>query len=171
MQTGLYLMIAPLTMLFLAPIAGRLSDQIGSRLMCSTGALLEALALAVFSTLTLGSHMWVLAAALFTLGLAAGIFIAPNNKLVMSHAPEDRQGIASGVYKIGLSIGGVFGIAIFPIVIIQTIVTKLGSHDISLEQLRHSPEILQFGFHNMFISGIVIAAAAFVFSFLAKDRE
>ena len=170
MQSGLYLMIAPLAMLFVAPVAGRLSDRIGSRIICSAGALLEALAFTIFACLTLEAHLSLIAVALVILGVAAGIFMAPNNKLVMSHAPEDKQGVASGVYKIGLSIGGVFGIAVFPIVIIQTIIAKSGSQNVNLEQLKHSPEILQLGFHNMFISAVIMSILAFIFSFLARDE-
>ena len=170
MQAGLYLIIAPLTMLFVAPVAGKLSDRIGSRVMCSIGALLEALAFGVFAATTQNASLPFIVAALFIMGLAAGIFMAPNNKLVMSHAPEDKQGVASGVYKISLSIGGVFGIAVFPIVIIQTIIAKTGSQNINLGELKHSPEILQLGFHNMFISAVVMSILAFIFSFLARDE-
>ena len=171
MSAGSLLMIAPLTMLFVAPVAGKLSDSIGSRGICSVGALLEAVSFMVFATVTRDSHILLIAGALFILGVAAGIFMAPNNKLVMSHAPEDKQGVASGVYKISLSVGSVFGIAIFPIVIIQTLIAKVGRQSVNALGLKHSPEVLQAGFHNMFIAAIVIAAFAFIFSILAKDGK
>lgn len=171
MNAGFLLMIAPLTMLFIAPFSGRLSDLIGSRVICSTGALLEAAAFAVFAFVRGDSHISLISAALFILGVAAGIFMAPNNKLVMSCAPEDKQGVASGVYKIGLSVGGVFGMAIFPIVILQTLTAKLGRANVDMAELKNSPNLLQAGFQNMFIAGVVIAVLAFIFSVLAKDRK
>ena len=170
MKSGLYLVIAPLTMLFVAPVAGRLSDHIGSRVICASGAFLEAVAFIIFALLTQSSPFLLIAAALFILGLAAGMFMAPNNKLVMSHAPADRQGVASGVYKIGLSVGGVFGIAVFPVVIIQSIIIKSGISNIGADQIRNSPALLQFGFRNMFILAVIISILAFIFSLLAKDE-
>ncbi|MFA5143621.1 MAG: MFS transporter [Candidatus Omnitrophota bacterium] len=171
MQAGSYLVIAPLAMLIIAPIAGRLSDSIGSRTMCLAGALLEAAAFIVFYGLKKELPMMLIAMALFMVGAAAGIFIAPNNKLVMSHAPEDKQGVASGVYKIFLSIGGVFGIAVFPIVIIQTVIARVGAQGAGKNILEHSPEVVQLGFRNMFLAAAVMAFMAFIFSILAKDKE
>ena len=172
MESGLLLMIAPLTMLFFAPLAGKLSDSIGSRIICSTGALLEAVAFTVFAAVRHDSHILLIASALFILGVAAGIFMAPNNKLVMSHAPEDKQGVASGVYKIGLSVGGVFGMAVFPIVIVQTLVAKVGRQNVNMLKLKDSaPDVIQAGFRNMFLAAVAIAAFAFIFSLLAKDKE
>ncbi|MDD5136149.1 MAG: MFS transporter [Candidatus Omnitrophica bacterium] len=169
MQVGTYLVIAPLTMLFVAPVAGRLSDSIGSRTMCAVGATMEGVAFLILSILTPVSHLSLVAIALVTLGFAAGIFMAPNNKLVMSHAPEDKQGVASGIYKISLSTGGVFGIALFPIVIIRTLIAAMGTSNINMELTKHSPAMLQPGFRNMFISGVVMSALAVIFSVLAKD--
>lgn len=171
MQTGAYLIIAPAVMLCVAPVAGRLSDHIGSRLLCSTGAALEGVAFTMFALMKPDSGIPLFIAALATVGLAAGIFMAPNNKLVMSHAPEDKQGVASGVYKICLSIGGVLGIAIFPVVIIQTIRFLMGGGTLDANLVKHSPEVLYAGFRNMFLSGVGIAIAAFVFSVMAEDRK
>ncbi len=171
MNAGFLLMIAPLTMLFIAPFSGKLSDLIGSRAICSTGALLEAVAFMVFAFVRHDSRISLIAAALFILGVAAGMFMAPNNKLVMSHAPEDKQGVASGVYKIGLSVGGVFGMAVFPIVILQTLIAGAGRANVNMAELKNSPGLLQAGFHNMFIAGVIIAMLAFIFSILAKDEK
>jgi MFS family permease len=171
MQAGIYLIIAPTIMLFVAPVAGRLSDRIGSRVLCSAGAALEGIAFFIFSLMKPDSGMPIFVAALAMVGLAAGLFMAPNNKLVMSHAPDDKQGVASGVYKICLSVGGVLGIAVFPVVIIQTISFMMGGGMVDANLVKHSPEVLHGGFRNMFLFGVCMAIAAFVFSVMADDRK
>jgi MFS family permease len=117
-----------------------------------------------------GASSILVALALGTMGIAAGIFMAPNNKLVLLHAPVDKQGVASGVYKTGLSIGSVIGIAIFPIVIMHTVMKRIAAEHITMEQARHSPEILAAGFHSAFVLAIFISVLALIFSILAKDK-
>lgn len=171
LQAGSILMIAPLVMMFVAPFAGKFSDSLGSRVICCIGALLGAVSFAVFVTVGRDSPIFTIAASLFILGVAAGLFTAPNNKLVLSHAPEDKQGVAAGVYKIGLAVGSVFGMAVFPIVLVQTMIAKIGRVNVNMATIKNYPDALEIAFRNMFIAGVIISLAAFAFSALAKDKK
>jgi MFS family permease len=109
--------------------------------------------------------------ALVTLGVAVGIFLAPNNRLVMLQAPYDKQGVASGVYKIFLNIGSVFGIAVIPVVIIRSAASAAGRSNAVLSELRNMPGVLESAFRGAFIFGIIISGLALFFAYLAKDAR
>lgn len=48
--------------------------------------------------------------ALFGIGL--GMYATPSTDTAISNAPEDKVGVASGIYKMASSLGGSFGVAI-----------------------------------------------------------
>lgn len=171
MHIGAALMIPSVMMMVFAPLSGRFSDIIGSRVLCSVGTALATVSCVMFSLIVRNSSFLFILLSLFILGVAAGIFLPPNNKLVMSHAPGEKQGVASGIYKICLNIGAVFGIALFPFVIIQTILRKIAHSNIDIAQARQTPAIMQEGFHAAFVFGIFICLLAFLASVFAKDKQ
>lgn len=168
---GLFLLIPSLTMMICAPVAGRLSDRMGSRVLSYTGTLLMAAAFTVFSVPRGQPNVFVFILGLFLLGMAAGVFMAPNNRLIMLHAPINMQGVASGVYKIFMNIGSVFGIAVLPVIIMRSAVGSAGKMGVLLADLKHRPDILETAFRSAFVAGIIISTAGFVFAFLARDKE
>ncbi len=170
-QAGVLLMIAPLMMMVLAPFSGKASDRMGSRILCSVGMAMTLIGFIASSFLTKDTKPVVPALILFIFGSAMGIFMAPNNKLIMAHAPIDKQGVASGVYKMMLGIGGVLGIAIFPAVVMQTLASVAVSKNIPMMEVRNHPDIMMMGFRNVFLFGVLMASMALFFSVLAKDKK
>jgi DHA2 family metal-tetracycline-proton antiporter-like MFS transporter len=170
-QSGVFFAVPALTMMILAPISGKMADRVGSRYLCCLGMGVSASAFAVLSLMGQNSGTIYVLLSLFLIGAGAGIFLPPNNKLVMASAPFDKQGAASGVYKIFLSTGSVFGIAIFPIVITNISVFLASKANIAGAEIRHTPSILHAGFRGGFAFGILVCMAAFIFSFLAKDKN
>lgn len=45
-------------------------------------------------------------------GLGLGIYATPSTDTAVSNAPDDKIGVASGIYKMASSLGGAFGVAI-----------------------------------------------------------
>ena len=43
-------------------------------------------------------------------GLGLGLFATPSTDTAISHSPEEKVGVASGIYKMASSIGGAFGV-------------------------------------------------------------
>lgn len=170
-QIGILLIIPSLTMTLVAPISGMASDIIGSRTICTVGAVLEAMAFVMLFYIRASSGALPVYIALFSLGLAAGLFLPPNNRLVMLQTPRDKQGVGSGIYKISLATGSIFGIAIMPIIILRKAVTMAGKMHVTLAQLKDQPIILETSFRNAFFCGIFIALLAALFAFLAKDPQ
>jgi EmrB/QacA subfamily drug resistance transporter len=111
-RAGLLLTAQPLVMMFVAPLAGTLSDRIGTRIPAMAGMATLALGLFLLSRLDAGTPLGRVAADLAVCGLGTGIFIAPNNSGLMGAAPRDRQGIAAGVLATARNAGMVLGVGL-----------------------------------------------------------
>jgi EmrB/QacA subfamily drug resistance transporter len=77
-----------------APLAGKLSDRIGTARLSSLGLAIEGLGLWLLSRLGQQTDYFSLAFALVIVGLGLGIFEAPNMSFVMGAIPRSQQGIA-----------------------------------------------------------------------------
>ena len=104
----------------------------------------------MFSTFTTATPIAYVVPSLMVAGIAIGCFLPANNKLVMILAPADKQGMASAVYKILNSIGGVFGIAILPLVIMDRIARAAALANIPMSAVRQYPGIVVTGFDAAF---------------------
>jgi DHA2 family multidrug resistance protein-like MFS transporter len=45
-------------------------------------------------------------------GLGLGCYATPSTDTAVANAPENKIGVASGIYKMGSSLGGAMGIAV-----------------------------------------------------------
>jgi len=164
-KTGYFMLIPTLVVIFCAPLSGILSDKFGARTFCVLGAFFGVITFIFFyffpERLTLS---------LILLGISAGVFIAPNNKIIMSHAPKDKQGVASGIYKVCLSIGSIGGIAFLPFIIAKKVDAIAILQHIPFDEIRNYPLILQEGFNNAFLVLIFLCFFSFLFSIVVKER-
>jgi predicted MFS family arabinose efflux permease len=112
---GAGLRILPWTVMpiFIAPIAGAMSDRVGSRPLIATGLALQAVALgwlAAVSTPTVAYTTLVTPFALAGIGMA--LFFAPVANAVLSSVRPEQEGQASGAANAIRELGGVFGVAV-----------------------------------------------------------
>jgi EmrB/QacA subfamily drug resistance transporter len=111
-QTGLIMTAQPIIMALTAPLSGKLSDRVGSRLPTTLGMLIMAAGLFLLSRLTLDAPLWLVVLGLAIGGFGTGLFVAPNNSALMGAAPRNRQGIAAGVLALARNVGMVLGIGL-----------------------------------------------------------
>ncbi len=107
---GLLMLPNPLTTALAAPLAGRLSDRLGTSLICTLGLGLEALGLWCISCLDAGSGYIPVALALGLVGLGLGIFQTPNMSFVMGAIPREQQGVAGSMAQMMRTLGVVIGV-------------------------------------------------------------
>lgn len=167
-KAGLLLVIPSAVMIFMGPVTGSVSDKIGSRWLCTIGMFLCTGAFFMFSSLHGSSSVSFIAVSLAWFGLTAGLFMAPNSSLVMGEAPQEKQGIASGVMMLVRHGGGVLGICLFETVFSSSLPQKISLENISPAHCALSSQILIEGFHNAFLFGVLLCFAAALFSFLTK---
>ena len=107
-HAGLWVAILPLAALVFAPVAGRLADRIGARVLTTLGMAATTAGLAVLALLGLGTT-WALPVGLSLVGAGQGLFAVPNASALLSLVPHEQLGIASGLQgttrNLGLSSG------------------------------------------------------------------
>jgi len=170
-QRGLIMLAPSLTMMVLSPISGHLSDRAGSRKICIWGMIVTIAAFILLSLLHESTSLLFIIFALVFLGIGIGLFLAPNNRLVLSFAPEDKHGVASGVYKICMNAGSSIGIALFMLVGARAMSADIVKLNIGVSEIKSHPDVMVVGFHGVFIVAIIISVLTLVLSILAHDKK
>jgi EmrB/QacA subfamily drug resistance transporter len=104
----------PMTLLIvvIAPLAGRLSDRLGSRWLLTGGMTLLAVQLLYFSGLGVHESFWSLAPGMLLGGLGMPAVMAPASAAALSGVPVDRAGVGSAVLNSSRQLGGSIGVAL-----------------------------------------------------------
>ena len=113
LQSGLRILPWTAMPIFVAPVAGALSDRIGGHKLMGLGLALQAAGLAwiaAVSTPTTSYGSLVLPFVLSGTGMA--LFFAPVANVVLSSVRPEEEGQASGAQNAIRELGGVFGVAV-----------------------------------------------------------
>ena len=152
-MTGLMITPWPVAALIMGPTAGYLIEKVKPALIGSIGMIIFCGGL--FSLSYLDPHsthfdvMWRVAIT----GMGFALFQTPNNSAIMSSAPSERSGSASGMLSMGRLIGQTFG---------TTLVAILFSYIVKDESTAVSLQIA---------SGLAMLAAIFSASRLRKQKK
>ena len=111
-RSGAWLTVLPLAALFCAPVAGRLADRVGARLLTTAGMLLTAFGLWLLAQLGAIPAGLKLAAGLALVGVGQGLFSVPNASALLSLVPPERLGLASGLQGTTRNLGIAAGTAL-----------------------------------------------------------
>jgi EmrB/QacA subfamily drug resistance transporter len=95
-----------------APLAARLTEGIGAKLVVAAGLLVVAGALWVLSTVQLGDGYGRVAAALALLGIGMGLVVAPATESIMGSVPLAKAGVGSAMNDTTRQVGGALGVAV-----------------------------------------------------------
>ena len=99
--------------MFVAPVAGALSDRIGGRPLMAAGLALQAIALAWLASITSVDVPYSSIVLPFILaGTGMALVFAPVANVVMGAVRREEQGLASATNNMIREIGGVLGIAV-----------------------------------------------------------
>jgi EmrB/QacA subfamily drug resistance transporter len=99
--------------IFIAPIAGALSDRIGGQRIMGVGLALQAIGLAWISGVSTPTTPYSELVIPFVIsGMGMALFFAPVANVVLSAVRPEEEGQASGAQNAIRELGGVFGIAV-----------------------------------------------------------
>ncbi|MGH2920709.1 MAG: MFS transporter [Gaiellaceae bacterium] len=109
----------PMTILIVlvAPVAGKLSDRIGSRWLMASGMALVSLSLLLNTRLDAASNFWDILPPLIVGGLGMGFAMTPTTAASMGSVPLDKAGVGSAVLNSMRQVGGSLGIAVLGAII------------------------------------------------------
>ncbi len=111
-QMGFIIIANSVVIVLVAPIAGWLSDRMGSRLLCTIGAALIVIGQFFIASLAVDSSVPRLIFPLLLIGLGWAIFNSPNQSAILGSVPRDKVGTASGMNTTTARTGGAMGVAL-----------------------------------------------------------
>lgn len=115
-NAGAILLALPVGMILTAPIAGKLSDIIGTKKPIITGFAICAVALFLLSTISAHTSVGHIVIYLFLLGAGTGVAYSPLSSAVMGECPAKDRGSTSGLVKMMTNLGSSLGVAVVMLV-------------------------------------------------------
>jgi EmrB/QacA subfamily drug resistance transporter len=158
LQSGLRILPWTAMPIFIAPIAGALSDRIGGQRLMAVGLALQSVGLIWIASVNGVTTPYADLVAPFVLsGFGMSLFFAPVANVVLSSVRPDQEGKASGATNAIRELGGVFGVAV-----LATVFAHEGGYR-SAQTFVHGTTIA------VYIGGAIVAIGA-VAAALIKGR-
>jgi MFS family permease len=111
--SGLRILPWTIAPMFVAPLAGALSDKISGKTLIGTGLALQATGLAWLGVISTPTTPYTEFVGPFILaGVGMGLFFAPVANVILSSVRPAEEGQASGANNAIRELGGVFGVAV-----------------------------------------------------------
>jgi len=166
-QMGWILIGSSAVIILVAPLAGWLSDRLGSRLLCSAGAAIIVLGQYLIGELTQQSSPFQMVLPQLLIGLGWALFNSPNQSAILSTVPRDKVGAASGMTLTTGRVGGAIGIALSGAMMTHA----LAAHGLTPRQIETpdawttAPEVFldSFRFTVHFINSLAVLSVLFAF--------
>jgi EmrB/QacA subfamily drug resistance transporter len=154
----------PMTILIvlLAPIAGRLSDRIGSRWLMGAGLVFVSISLVIESTFDVSSTYWNILPAMLVGGMGMAFAMTPTAAAAMGSVAVDKAGVGSAVLNSMRQVGGSLGIALMGAIVAASI------HVPTTDP--RAPEQFIDGFRNAVLVAAAIALAGAVVAVLTVRK-
>lgn len=115
-QTGFLLTPWPIAVAAMAPVSGRLADRYPPGLLGGIGLAMMAAGLVGVATLPEAPATLDIVWRLTLCGLGFGLFQSPNNKVIVTSAPRERAGGASGMQSTARLTGQSLGAALVAVI-------------------------------------------------------
>ncbi|GJE61937.1 MFS transporter [Methylobacterium trifolii] len=115
-QTGFLMTPWPIAIAAMAPVSGRLADRYPPGLLGGIGLALMAAGLAALAVLPPEPATLDIVWRLTLCGLGFGLFQSPNNKVIVTSAPRERSGGASGMQSTARLTGQSLGAALVAVI-------------------------------------------------------
>ena len=158
-QSGLRILPWTAMPMFVAPLAGALSDRISGARIMAVGLTLQAVGLAWIATVSNPTVPYSeLVAPFFLSGIGMGLFFAPVANVVLSSVRPQEEGQASGANNAIRELGGVFGVAV-----LASIFSHYGGYS--------TPETFSNGLNAAVYVGAAVVAVGALAAFLAARRR
>ena len=154
-NAGLMLILPAIVQILVNPATGRLTVQWGSYGLCLLSMVVTLAAASMCWLLTPASSLVFILIAIALIGLAKGLFIAPNRHRVVESAPAGSMGSVNAMLETVTRSGVALGMCSF-----ETVFSAwLPPH---VDYLQATPDMLTVGFRAAFLMGIIAAVIGLV---------
>ena len=111
-QMGWIIIANSVVIVMVAPLAGWLSDRMGSRLLCTIGSGIIVIGQFFIASLSVDASVPRIIMPLLLIGFGWAIFNSPNQSAILGSVPRDKVGTASGMNTTTARTGGAMGVAL-----------------------------------------------------------
>jgi EmrB/QacA subfamily drug resistance transporter len=118
-KAGAVFLPMTLVIIVVAPIAGRLSDRVGSRWLMGAGMTLVGISLLLYQRINLHTSFLSLVPQLVLGGIGMAMTMSPMTAAAMGAVPVDKAGVGSGVLNTFRQLGGSLGIALLGAILLS----------------------------------------------------
>jgi EmrB/QacA subfamily drug resistance transporter len=179
LATGLLLAPQGLGAALAMPIAGRLTDELGARIVVPTGVLIALVGTAAFTQVGAATSYAVLAVALFVIGLGLGSTIVPSMAVAYQSVPRESVADATSTINVIQRVAGSVGTALLAVVLQRSIAGNLPGVESGVGALAALPDsrraqvapALANAFGTTFWVALGLVAAALVPALLLPSRR
>jgi EmrB/QacA subfamily drug resistance transporter len=112
LEAGVRFLPATLMIVAVAPLAGRLTDRVGSRWPIAAGLSLVAVSLYWLTTIDVGTTYADIWPSFVLIGLGMALVMSPMTTAAMNAVATAKAGIASGILSMSRMVGGTLGVAV-----------------------------------------------------------
>ena len=159
---GLLMAVVPLSMTFLQPVSGMLSDRLGTRRVSMVGLLFILAGYLLMAGIAVDTSPLGFVLRMMPVGIGMATFNSPNNSAIMGSVPRARLGVASGTLSMVRTLGQVTGVAVLG-AFFSSRLTAYSGGSVNLRVAQ--PEWIVAALHDQFLlvaaliaAGIVVAA-------------
>jgi MFS family permease len=167
-QAGLALIPLDLTLLFIGPLSGRLSDRFGARWLSSVGLAITGVACLMFAYIGTASPELAVIGALAVAGFGIGFFRSPNASSVMGSVPPTHRGVAAGVRSTIINTSLVISVPL--VSLLMTATMSYDDFSTLIETSNPSPAQMMTFIAAMKFTFLVFAAINFIAAIISPLR-
>ncbi len=164
--SGLIMACYPLVNSICGPISGAISDKVGCEHPTLVGQIIYTCGLTLFGFVALDLPIPLLIGCIMFTSLGSSIFQAPNNSLIMGHAPEGALGFVGSLGNLMRYLGQALGVTVGSALLYSGMSSSIGYPVTSYVEGR--PDVFMDGMHTAFHVLALLVALSVV---LALVRE
>lgn len=132
---GFILISAPIPMIILAPLSGKLSDKIHPQILAAIGMCFVTVSLFILIFMNENTPLYIIIISMVLQGIGYGLFSSPNTNAIMGSVPRHLSSIASATVSTMRVIGQTLSLGMLTVIF----AFFLGSNPIT----GHIPQLLQ----------------------------
>jgi EmrB/QacA subfamily drug resistance transporter len=139
LQAGVRLLPIAAALVVAAPLSPLFVARFGTKVVVTTGLLLVALAMWLFSYITVHSGYPLVGVVLLIIGVGMAIAMAPATESIMGSLPPEKAGIGSAVNDTTREVGGALGVAILGSITASSYASSIKATPVYAAALKQSP--------------------------------
>lgn len=166
-RIGYVMMAVPLSVFIVSPVAGRLHDQVGARLVATAGLLCCLAGIVLLAGLGADSSPMAVALRLALMGFGQAMFLSPNSASALAGVPDDQAGLTASLLATARNFGMLAGTALAGLSFALHFARASGGLDM-LDFVPEAAPAFMFALQRSFLYGAGLALLAVIASWLRQ---